>query len=69
MTVKELKEIINNIDKKYDNEEVITNDKNYTEYCMGSPYIGVTGVEQWLSLDRGYYLLLETRKIINNFLY
>ena len=32
MTVKELKEIINNIDEKYDNEKVITDDKGYTEY-------------------------------------
>ena len=60
MTVKELKEIINNIDEQYDNEKVITDDKGYTEYCMGSSLTEVTGIEKWLSSGKGYYLLLET---------
>ena len=35
MTVKELKDLINNIDSKYDNEEVLTDNKDYNEYCLG----------------------------------
>lgn len=61
MTVKELKEIINNIDEKYDNENVITDDKDYTEYCLGSSLVEVTDIEQWFSSGNGYYLLLETK--------
>ena len=60
MTIKELKEIINNIDEKYNNENIIIDNKDYTEHCMGSSLINITGIEQWLSSGRGYYLLLET---------
>ena len=60
MTVKELKEIINNIDEKYNNEKVITDYKDYTEYCIGSSLTGVVGIEHRLSSGKGYYLLLET---------
>lgn len=36
LTVKELKELINNIPKEYDNLPVITTDPDYNEYCCGS---------------------------------
>ena len=45
MTVKELKNLINNIDSKYDNEEVLTDNKYYNEYCLGSPIVKLTALD------------------------
>ncbi len=45
MTVKELKNLINNIDSKYDNEEVLTDNKDYNEYCLGSSIIKLTALD------------------------
>ena len=47
MTVKELKDLINNIDSKYDNEEVLTDNKDYNEYCLGSSVIKLTALDMW----------------------
>lgn len=58
MTLKELKEAINAIDSKYDDEKVLTNDNNYNEYCMGSCTVEVKGLDISL-FSTGLFLLLE----------
>ena len=61
MTVKELKNLINNIDSKYDNEEVLTDNKYYDEYCMGSSIINVTALDmQYTGCFGGFYIELMT---------
>ena len=64
MTVKKFKEIVNNIDSKYDNEEVLTENKEYNEYCLGSSIVKLKGVELWhidyFNQDKGgFYIALE----------
>lgn len=66
MTIKELKNLINSIDSKYDNKEVLTDNKDYNEYCLGSPVITVTELEMWhtdcFNSDKGggFYIELRT---------
>ena len=61
MTVKELKNLINNIDTKYDNEEVLTDNKDYNEYCLGRPIINVTALDmQYTDCFGGFYIELMT---------
>lgn len=47
MIVRELKNLINDIDSKYDNEEVLVDNKDYNEYCLGSSIIKLTALDMW----------------------
>lgn len=66
MTIKELKNLINNIDSKYDNEEVlITDNKEYNEYCLGDSIRKITELNIWYTNTfnngkGGFYLELRT---------
>lgn len=65
MTIKELKNLINSIDSKYDDKEVLTDNKDYNEYCLGDPAIKVTELEMWhtdaFNNDKGgFYIELRT---------
>ena len=61
MTVKELKNLINNIDSKYDNEEVLTDNKDYNEYCLGSPIVKLTALDiHYTDCFGGFYIELMT---------
>ena len=55
MTIKELKNIINNIDEKYDNKEIITDDKEYDEYSIGDSFVNIKDVEHYEF--KGFYFL------------
>ena len=65
MTVKEFKDIINSIDSKYDNKEVLTENKEYNEYCLGDSVVKVNVLEMW-DTDAfnngkgGFYIELST---------
>ena len=65
MTIKELKNLINSIDSKYDDKEVLTENKEYNEYCLGDSVIRVTELEMWNTETfnngkGGFYIELRT---------
>ena len=45
MTIKELKEKINEIDEKYDDHTVMIENPEYDEYCLGSSAVKATYVD------------------------
>ena len=61
MTIKELKEFINSIDSKYDNEKVIMPDMNYTEYCLGDGYEELKIDKDWSYFieNKGFYIDID----------
>lgn len=58
MTVKELKDFVNNIDSKYDNEDIIIDDIKYNEYCLGDGFINFEINQDWsyFYADKGFYI-------------
>ena len=56
MTVKEFKDIINSIDSKYDNKEVLTENKEYNEYCLGKDDYYFECYDKLKKLLRDYYI-------------
>lgn len=47
MTVKELKELVSKIPDEFNSFPIVTQDKNYGEYCMGELYTLVDGIDTY----------------------
>ena len=60
MTVKELKNFVNNISEEYDNKKIITDDKDYNEYCIGDSFCDIKNLDGYI-INELYYLRFETK--------